>query len=163
MAPFEFPDIRYLRPTLLGDIFRNSINLGSFKTRLLVGYRPSPKTIFGIHDSLGVRRLYQLRVGLSPLLVHKKSHNFLDTPSDKCATCNRSENLEHFFFHCTRFTEERKVLFNTLLALYRSFDLLQPKEKAKCLLYGDSSLNFATNKLLLKATLKYLKETERFT
>ena len=147
----------------LGDFFRNSINLNMFKSRLLSGYRPSPKSIFGIHDSLGIRRLFQLRVGLSPLLAHKRSHNFLDSPTDKCVTCDSSENPEHFFLYCTRFTEQRHVLLNSVLALYRSFELLQPKEKTKCLLYGDNSLNFATNRLLLIATLKFFKESERFT
>ena len=124
--------------------------------------RPSPKSIFDIHDSRWVRRLFQLRVGLSPLLAHKNNHKFLDTPSDKCTTCNRSENLEHFFLFCICFTEARRTLFNSVLALYGNFGLLQLKEKTNVLLYGDSSLNFATNKLLLKATLKFLKDTERF-
>ena len=147
----------------LGHLFRNSPDLKSFKTKLLVGYRPPPKSIFGIHDSLGVRRLFQLRVGLSPLLAHKKNHRFLDTPSDKCATCNSSETLVHFFLYCTRFTDVRYTLLNSVHALYGGFELLQSKEKTNLLLYGDSSLNFATNNLLLKATLKFLKDTERFT
>ncbi len=147
----------------LGDFFRNSINLKTFKTRLLSGYRPSPKSIFGIHDSLGIRSLFQLRVGLSPLLAHKKNHNFLDAPSDKCDTCNRSENLEHLFLYCIRFIEERHVLLSSVLVLYRNFELMQPKEKTRLLLYGDSSLDFATNRLLLKATLRFLNETGRFT
>ena len=91
------------------------------------------------------------------------NHNFLDTPSDKCVTCNRSENLEHFFLFCIRFTEARHTLLNSVHVLYRNFELLQPKLKTKCLLYGDSSLNFATNKSLLQATLQFLRDTERFT
>ena len=34
----------------------------------------------GIHDPSGLRYLFQLRVGLSPLRYHKKRHNFIDTP-----------------------------------------------------------------------------------
>ena len=64
------------------------------------------------HPILVIKVLYQLRVGLSPLRDHKIKHNFSDTLSDKCAVCNRTENLEHFFSHCTRFIEARLSLFN---------------------------------------------------
>ena len=67
----------------IGYSLRNSSSLSSFKSSLHAMYRPLPKSIFHIHDSLGVRWLYQLRVGLSPLNEHKMNHHFLDTPSDK--------------------------------------------------------------------------------
>ena len=44
--------------------------------------RPIPKSTFGIDNPLGLKCLYQLRVGLSPLNGHKKRHNFIDIPSD---------------------------------------------------------------------------------
>ena len=40
------------------------------------------KCIFGIHDPLGLRYIFQLRVGLSSLRCHKNRHNFINTPSD---------------------------------------------------------------------------------
>ena len=58
----------------LGHVLRDSPNLQSFKKCLLARYRPpAPRSIFGIHDSLGIRRLFQLRVGLSPLLGRKST------------------------------------------------------------------------------------------
>ena len=42
--------------------------------------RPMTKSIFGIHDPVGLRYLFQLRVSLSPLRSHKWRHNFIDTP-----------------------------------------------------------------------------------
>ena len=48
--------------------------------------RPKIKSIFGVHDPLGLRYL-QLRVNLSPLRSHKRQHNFSDTPSEICE-CN---------------------------------------------------------------------------
>ena len=44
----------------LGGILRNSPNIKSFKSQLLAGYRSPPRSIFGIHDSLGVRRLFPI-------------------------------------------------------------------------------------------------------
>ena len=146
----------------IGQLLRNAPNRQQFKCRILAGYRSTPKSIFGIHDPLGIKRLFQLRVGLSPLLEHKKKHNFLDTPSNICTTCKSPENTEHFFLHCARFTEARYTFLNTIHLLNRKFHLLVPEEKSLFLLYGDKSLANYTKMLVLKATLKYIKDTERF-
>ena len=115
---------------------------------------PPPKSVFGIHDSLGIRRIFQLRVGLSALLEHKSNHKFLDTPSNKCITCDR--------IYSTRFVAPRHLLFTSIKSLKNNFELLDSRDKTKFLLYGDSSLDLATNKLLLKATLTFVADTERF-
>ena len=91
------------------------------------------------------------------------NHHFSDTPSNKCVVCNRTENLEHFFLLCSRFTAARFTLLDVLQTLKDDFNQLQSQEKIKLLLYGDTSLSFVTNKLLLEATLKFLRETDRFT
>ena len=144
----------------IGPELRNSLNLKSFKVSILALVKPPPKCIFDIHDSSAIKRLFQLRVGLSPLNEHKRRHKFGDTPSDKCDVCNCTENLNHFFLHCTRYIEAR--LLDFVLTLNVNFNLLQSRDKIKMLLYGDTSFSHATNKLLLKATLEFLKETERF-
>ena len=90
----------------IGPELRNSPNLKSFKLGMLALVR-LPKKIFDIHDPIGMKWLFQLRVGLSPLQAHKNNHNFSDTPCDKCDVCKRIENLEHFFLHCIRFTGTR--------------------------------------------------------
>ena len=59
--------------------------------------RPEAKSVFKIHDPAGLRYLFQLRVGLSPLKRHKWCYNFIDTPSGVCH-CNRDiEDTSHFF------------------------------------------------------------------
>ena len=56
-----------------------------------------------MHDPLGLWYLFQLRVGLSSLRYHKKRHNFIDTPSDKCL-CNQGiEDTNHLLFLCPFF------------------------------------------------------------
>ena len=113
-------------------MLRDSPKLQSFKKCLLASYRlPAHRSILGIHDSLGIRRLFQLRVGLSPLLGHKSNHKFLDTPSDKCITCNRTENLEHFFLYCTRLVAPRDLLFAFIKSLKTNFELLEPGDVIK--------------------------------
>ena len=65
--------------------FNDIPSIDILKKHILSLIRPEKKSIFGIHDPSGLRNLFQLRVGLSPLRYHKKCHNFIDTPSDKCS------------------------------------------------------------------------------
>ena len=59
-------------------------------------FRPNTRSIFGIHDPVDLRYLFQLRVSLSPLRSHKWGHNFIDTPSEICH-CNQGiEATDHF-------------------------------------------------------------------
>ena len=59
-------------------------------------FRPKANSVFGIHDTIGLRYLFQWRVSLSPLSTRKLRHNFDDTPSDICS-CNQGiEDTSHF-------------------------------------------------------------------
>ena len=78
--------------------FDNIPSINIFKDHILSSIRPKKKNIFGIHDPLGLRYLLQLRVGLSFLKYHKKSHNFIDTPSDICLCNHGIEDTNHFLF-----------------------------------------------------------------
>ena len=85
--------------THFGDI--PSFNV--LKNHILSLIRPKKKCIFGIHDPLGLRYIFQLRVGLSSLRCHKNRHSFIDTPSDMCL-CNQGiEDTSHFLFLCPFF------------------------------------------------------------
>ena len=112
--------------------------------------------------TIGLKLLFQLRVGLSPLYAHKKNHNFSDTLCDKCDVCKSTENLEHFSLNCIRFTEARRTLLNSVLTLNVNFNQLNPQNKIQLLLYGDTSFSDVSNKLLLISTLKLLRDCERF-
>ena len=56
--------------------------ISKFKEALLSVIRPAKKSVFAIHNPTGIKKLCQLRVGLTQLNSHRKNHNFLDTPSD---------------------------------------------------------------------------------
>ena len=63
-----------------------------------------------MHDSSGLRHLFQLRVGLCSLSYHKKRHDFIDTPSDKCSCNHRTEDINHFLFSCPLYATCRATL-----------------------------------------------------
>ena len=107
----------------LGPEFRGSESLSLFKIRLLKIYRPIKKDMFDIDDYEGVKRLYQLRVGLSPLKNHKKSHNFIDTPNDICDCTHNSETTQHYLLHCINYINQRRDLSHTLNPLFEANNL----------------------------------------
>ena len=77
-------------------MFNDILSFSVLKNHILSLIRPKKKCIFGIHVPLGLRYLFQLRVGLSSLRCHK----FFDTPSDK-RLCNQGiEDTKHFLFLC---------------------------------------------------------------
>ena len=73
----------------IGPELRNSPNLRSFKLRILALVRPPPKRIFNIHDPIGMKWHFQLRVVLSHLYARKLNHNFSDTPCDVASVIAR--------------------------------------------------------------------------
>ena len=58
--------------------FEHFPTFDGLKDHLIALLRPDAKSIFGLHDPIGLRLLFQLRVSLSPFL-NKKRYNFIDT------------------------------------------------------------------------------------
>ena len=135
-----------------------------FKRNILKIYRPMKKNLFNIHDPIGIKSIFQLRVGLSPLKSHKRSHNFQDTPVDTCNCKLNAETTEHFIFHCPFYTEQRRILLQILNPILFANDLrfLDDKGLLHLLLYGDVKFDYQTNQTILKATINFIKNSSRF-
>ena len=52
---------------------------------------------------------------------------------------------------------------NSVNSVFENFDILSDNIKTDVLLYGDPRLDRESNKIILKATISYLKTSERFT
>ena len=65
-----FPDATSSWNNMISN-FQDIPTFTSLKSHLLSLIRPKIKSTFGIHDALGLRYLFQLRVNLSPLRSHK--------------------------------------------------------------------------------------------
>ena len=134
-----------------------------FKTHLLAFFRPKKRSIFNIHDPKGVRFLFQLRLGLSPLRSHKMRHHFDDTRSDSCHLCNLGvEDTKHFLFECSFHSIKRATLAAEVIQILSRHNLNHLANDEKIYLYGNESLNDKDNKAILLATIKYIKDTNRF-
>ena len=156
-----FPDTIKQWNVVIAD-FSEMPDLTTFKNHLLSFYRPKPKRIFGIHDPTGVKYLFQLRLGLSPLRSHKKRHNFLDTPTDDCLCKTGKETTEHFLFACPFYTLKRIPLAEQVVPLLPPHNLAFLQNDVNLYLYGHEKLPENDNRIIILSTIKFIKDSNRF-
>ena len=145
----------------IGVEFRSIEKLSDFKFSILEIIRPLKKDIFDILNPDGTKRIFQLRVGLSPLRAHKFNHNFIDTTNNICLCGNGTEDTEHFFLVCPFFANIRKNLVENVSKLV-NFQDLSTNDKINCLLYGSQGLLDSQNAQILSETINFILETKRF-
>ena len=134
------------------------------KTKLLSRIRPPPKSVFGIHDPIGLSYLSQIRVGLSKLNFHKFKHNFRDTINPMCPTNDGIEDTEHFLLLCPSFDTQRRDLLagvSELLQPLAQIDSLSRNVLLQLLLYGDKHFPDDVNKIILQLTIDFIHKTGR--
>ena len=90
--------------------FPNIPSINILKGHILSLIRPVKRSIFNRHDPIGLRYLFYLKVGLSPLRSHKTHHGCVDTLSDKCLCNHGIEDTDHFLFSCSFYTIQRATL-----------------------------------------------------
>ena len=141
--------------------FENLPTFDGLKDHILSLIRPSHKCTFGLHDPSNIRYLFQLRVGLNQLRSHKKYHNFLDTPSDKCLCKQGIEDTKHFLLLCPFYATHREALVNTVNRILRQNDINVIEDYLQLYFYGHSSLSHIDNHDILTATIQFIKNTNR--
>ena len=146
----------------LGASIKEVPTLSQFKSALLKKIRPPPKTYFNVTDKLGLRRLAQLRVGLSDLRDHRKNHHFANCPDATCACSQGSETTEHFLLECHRFSTQRNVLMASLARILPNKDILTFPPLSTLLLYGLKDVSFYANTDILNCTIVFIKSSKRF-
>ena len=101
-------------------------------------------------------------MSLSPFRSHKWCHKFIDTPSAICH-CNQGiEDTSHFLFTCPSYVTQRAALVSSVNEILHKVRLNHLENQSKLYLYGDSSINNSDNKTIILSTIKYIKETQRF-
>ena len=142
--------------------FNDIPSIGILKNHILSLIRPVKKSTFGIYESSGLRYLFQLRIGLSPLRYHKKRHKFPDTLSDLCLCTHGIEDTNHFLFSCPLYATHRVILMNSVNVIIQKYNLNHLSNQSSLFLYGHRSIDFADNRIIILSTIKYIKETQRF-
>ena len=146
----------------IGTEFWSANSIGQFKKNIIDLVRPKPRTTINIHDPVGLSYLFQMRVGLSPLKCNKSWHNFADTYDDWCDCHCAPEDVAHFLFFCDRFSLPRIDLRTSVSTILERNNLDNLVDSVKIYLYGHQSLELSDNKNILLSTIKYIKDSNRF-
>jgi len=142
--------------------FPNIPSINILKNHIFSLVRPDKKDTFNIHDPVGIRYLFYLRVGLSPLRHHKNIHGFLDTPFANCL-CNQGiEDTDHFLLVCPFYDTQRLILVTRVREILQQYSLENLVNQYKIYLYGERSIDFADNKIIILSTIDFIKGTQRF-
>ena len=116
--------------------FCTSNSIALFKKSIVGLVRPKEKSFFDIHDPIGLKFIYQLRLGLSPLKSHKRLHNFSDTPNDQCDCGCSPEDTAHFLNSCVLHNAHRLKLRDSVLNILLPKDLQNLSDNFDFYLYG---------------------------
>ena len=153
-TPFEW--------NLLDSDTRCSKSIAEFKRKLPSKIRPTENCVYNIYDIEGIRILTKLRLQFSPLNEHKFRHRFnAASPLCNCGTAN--EDNKHFLLHCPLFSNFRVNLHGEL-SEFLDLDLPNLDDNFFCslLLYGSAEFPYIINRMILEATIKYIKSSKRF-
>ena len=134
----------------------------SFKKALLSFVKISENSVFAIHDDNGIKLLTRLRLNFSHLSEHKFRHNFLDTLNPMCSCGSESETTAHFLLRCQNHVMNRSKLLKNLYNLGQTPGNYDDDHLIHILLYASEKFNFNLNKGIIKLTISYLGDTERF-
>ena len=155
-------------PSTLNDWFkldnniRNSESIEIFKSKLLSFIRPVQSNIYSIFDTEGLKLLTRLRLGFTHLNEHKFRHNFQDCLNPLCSCSLEIEDTSHYLLHCHHFSNHRIDLINSVNLIISNFESMNDNIKKDILLYSDSLFDENKNKIILEATINFLKNSERF-
>ena len=114
-----------------------------------------------ISDILGIRLLTRLRLQFSALNEHKFRHNF-ECLDPICACRSGKEDNEHYLLHCPLFELQRRDLLGQLEDLPGiDIESLDSKTICELLLFGSPNVNVIVNRIILEATISFIKSTQR--
>ena len=134
----------------------------SFKNKLFPLIRQEFKSFFDIHDPIGIKMLFQLRVGNSHLKSHKKKHNFLDTIDDTCECLTATEDVAHFLFFCPLYATQRISFRRSVSNILYVHNMQHLIYNVETHFYGNHHLNNIANRSILLATISFVKASGRF-
>ena len=146
----------------LDSYIRNADLFEGFKKRILGFVRPLPKSIYNIHNPLGIKYLIRLRIGFSHLKKHKFRHNFQDSIDPMCSCNSGIETTAHFLLHCPNFNTQRQTLFDKIATIDANILIENENNIINILLFGKPNSEDRFNKQILNASIEFILSTERF-
>ena len=94
--------------------------------------------------------------------MHRFNHNF-NCSNLTCKCGLDEESTEHYLLRCPRFAPSRAALLKSVSDAVNPEILNLPHSHLyQVLLYGSRVYNAITNKFILEATIRFIKESNRF-
>ena len=115
-----------------------------------------------MNDTHGVKLLTRLRVSLNHLKGHRFSYNFQNCVYPLCLCSLEVESTIYFFLHCCNYSNLRYTMSNTVKKGYSNTASLSESELVDLSKFGSSTFISEENANLLKASIKYIVNSERF-
>ena len=145
----------------LDKAVQESPSISVFKRNLLQIIRPIKNPVYNICDIQGVKMLTRLRVKFSPLNEHRFRHNF-ECLSPVCICGAAMKDTEHYLLHCPQFCTLRQTLLGQISDV--GFDIADMSTTDLCslLLYGRPNGSTYINRIILEATISFIKSSKRF-
>ena len=81
-------------------------------------------------------------------------------PLSSCSL--ETEDTTHYLLQCQHFSNHRYDLMSSVKSIIRNSESLTDNNRINILLYDDSQFDENKNKIILEATINYLKNSERF-
>ena len=108
-----------------------------------------------MHNTLGIKLVTRLWVGLSHLREHKLRHNFQDSLDPFCNSDRHLETTIHFFLHCSIYSNQRKTVFEKISNINRSLLNQNDSIIVETLFFGSNGLNGEKNAWIIESTIEY--------
>ena len=132
------------------------------KRKLLLKIRPTENSVYNIYDIEGVRILTKWRLKFGALNEHRFRNRF-NIVSLLCNCGTTNEDSKHFLLHCPMFYHLRRNLLGQLSeVLSMAISNFDSDVVCSLMLYGNSELPYIVNRMILEATLEYIKSCRRF-
>ena len=145
----------------LDPSLRSKDSLNKFKAEHMKSLTPPKRSIFKISDIVDVRLLTRLRLGFSHLQEHKFRHNFAN--SSRCICDDGDETTEHFLLRCRHVANTRSTLLEQVSNILKTDIKVLPQHRSvEILMYGNNNCNEIANKLIIEATIAFIKLSRRF-
>ena len=125
-----------------------------FKESILQFIRSTPNRTFNCHNSIGIRLITRLRLGLSHIRDHKFKHSFLDCLNSNCCCGKDIETTVHYLL--------RSIFLNNIRSIDENILSGSDSRISETLLFGISSFNDTKSTSFLYTTSDYILSTKRF-
>ena len=124
--------------------------------------RPSSNSFFDYHNTIGIKYITQIGLGLNHLWEHQFKHIFQDTLNSICNCGNDVESAIYFFLCCPLYSKERRPLLNNLVNIDHTLLDNTNFWLTQILPFGNTTFNAIENTKIINLTIEFVLSTKRF-